>query len=151
MHLLHVCAYYMYALITGMQNPCRDQRSLNTTGLQCMCFSQQQSSTDLHVVACTVGKLTDGTKIRASHYRVHFTLSAGTADYLATCSYLLKCCSVPYVTVRSITLFCTQERAGLGCISEGSARTYVRTCIYTVTRMRLLCRVYERHKNVRLL
>ena len=98
--------------------------------------------TDLHAVVCTLDKLNDGAKIRASHYRAHFTLSAGTADYLATCSYLLKCCSVPYVTVRNITLFCTQKRAGLGCICEGSM--YVRTCIiiiYTVTRMRLLCRV----------
>ena len=83
-----------------------------------MRFSQQQSSTDLHAVACDLGKLNSGAKIRASYYRAHFTLSAGTADYLATCSYLLKCCSFPYATVRNITLFCTQERAGLGRISS---------------------------------
>ena len=67
--------------------------------MQCMRFSQQQSSTDLHAVACILGKLNAGAKI---HYRAHVSLSAGTADYLATCSYLLKCCSVPYVTVHSL-------------------------------------------------
>ena len=43
-------------------------------------FLQQQSSTDLHAVACNLGKLNAGAKFiiqRASH------LSADTADYLA--------------------------------------------------------------------
>ena len=91
-----------------MQNPCttyRDQRSLNTKGLQCVHFSQQQSSTDLHAVTCNLGKLNAGAKIRASYCRARFALSAGTADYLATCSYLLKCCSVPYATVRFYNSF----------------------------------------------
>ena len=68
-----------------MQNQCtmyQDQRSLNTTGLQCVHFSQQQSSTDLHAVTCNLGKLNAGAKIHASYYRVHFELSTGTADYL---------------------------------------------------------------------
>ena len=87
--------------------PYRDQHSLSTTGLQCVRFSQQQSSTDLHAVTCNLGKLNAGTKNRASHYRVRFTLSASTAEYLATCSYLLKYSSVPYATVRYITLLHT--------------------------------------------
>ena len=79
----------MRLLYAYMQNPCtklpyRDQRSLNTTGLQSVHFSQQQSSTDLHAVACNLGKLNAGAKIRAFHYRACFVLSAGTADYLAT-------------------------------------------------------------------
>ena len=108
-----LCAYYMYALITRIcayyayakpvYDVYRDQRSLNTTGQQCMHFSQHQSSTDLQAVACNLGKLNAGAKNRASHYTAR--LSADTVDYL--CSYLLKCCSVPYATERSITLFCT--------------------------------------------
>ena len=83
----------MYALITCMRLlrvsrtcvlklPYRDQHSLNTAGLH---FFQQQSSTDLHAFACNLGKLNVGAKIRASHYIALFALSAGTADYLATC------------------------------------------------------------------
>ena len=108
---MKLCAHYMYALITCMcllqctymhllrvcknrvlQLPYRDQRSLNTTGLQCVHFSQQQSSTDLHTVTCNSGKLNAGAKIYASHYRARFTLSGGSTDYL-------KCCSVPYAYV----------------------------------------------------
>ena len=64
-----LCAYYMYALITHtctkpVYYVYRDQRSLNTTGLQC---SEQQSSTDLHAVPCNLGKLNAGAKIHASH------------------------------------------------------------------------------------
>ena len=50
-----VCAYYAYA--KPVYDVYRDQHSLNTTGLQCVRFSQHQSSTDLHAVACNVGKL----------------------------------------------------------------------------------------------
>ena len=71
----HVCT--VYALITRMQNVYdvyRDQHSLNTTGLQCVRFSQHQSSTDLHAVACNLGKLNAGAKNRASHYTARFAL-----------------------------------------------------------------------------
>ena len=101
MCLLHVCTYYAYA--KPVYDVYRDQCSLNITGLQCMHFSQQQSSTDLHAVAYNLGKLNAGSKIWASHYTARFSLSTDTTDYLATCSYLLKCCSVPYATVRSCT------------------------------------------------
>ena len=70
MRLLHVCAYYAYAKPVYDVN--RDQRSLNTTGLQCVRFSQQQSSTDLRAVACNLGKLNAGAKIRASYYTARF-------------------------------------------------------------------------------
>ena len=102
MRLLHVCAYYMYALIMHMQNPCTktsvQDHNLNTTGLQCVHFSP----TDLAHRCLKL--LNAGAKIRASHYRDHFALSAGTSDYLATCSYLLKCCSDPYATARDLYL-----------------------------------------------
>ena len=140
MRLLHVCAYYAYA--KPVNDVYRDQRSLNTTGLQCVRFSQHQSSTDLHAVACNLGKLNAGAKIRASHHTAR--LSVYTIDYLATCSYLLKYCSVPYATEHSLLHACNMrihihERAGLGRISKA-----VRTCVYTCTcnkRMRLLCRI----------
>ena len=56
-----------YALITHMRllrerKPVYDVYSLNTTGLQCVRFSQHQSSTDLHAVACNLGKLNVGAK-----------------------------------------------------------------------------------------
>ena len=50
-----------------------------------------------------------GVKIRSSSLIVTLLRNFGcvirgsiyhTADYLATCTYLLKCCSVPYATVR---------------------------------------------------
>ena len=94
MHLLHVCAYYAYA--KPVYDIYRDQHSLNTTGQQCVRFSQHQSSTDLQSVACNLGKLNAGEKI---HYTARFALSADTANYQATCSYVLKCYSVPYATV----------------------------------------------------
>ena len=110
--LISACAYFVsgknYALIICvcktrvLKLPYRDQCSLNTTGLQCMHFSQQQSSTDLNDVACNLGKPNAGAKICASNYRTCFALSTGTADYLATCSYPLKCCSVPYATYNSL-------------------------------------------------
>ena len=143
MRLLRVCKTRVLKL------PYRDRCSLNTTGLQCVRFSEQQSSTYLHTVACNLGKLNAGAKIRASHYRARFALSVGTADYLATCSYPLKCCSVPYATVHIYnsllhaynTRIHVHERAGLGRIS---ARQYACVHAYTVTcnkRMRLLCRI----------
>ena len=46
---------------------CIEMCSVNTTGLQCVRFSQQQSSTDLHAVACNSGKLNAGTKINIEH------------------------------------------------------------------------------------
>ena len=124
-----LCAYYIYALITCMrvcktrvrriQGPAQPKHY--KTAMRA--FLPQQSSTDLHAVACNLGKLNAGTKIHASH------LSADTHD----CSYLLKCYSVPYATVQSITLLhacktCIHvlERAGLGHISE--ACTY--SCVY---------------------
>ena len=82
MRLLHVCAYYAYA--KPVYDVYRDQCSLNTTGLQCVRFSQQQSSTDLHAVACNLSKLNAGSKMRTSHYTARFALSADTVDYLAT-------------------------------------------------------------------
>ena len=87
MRLLHVCAYYAYA--KPVYDVYRDQRSLNTTGLQCVHFSQHQSFTDLHAVACNLGKLNAGAKF--VHLIIQRTLSADTVDYLATCSYLRKC------------------------------------------------------------
>ena len=74
MRLLHVCPYYAHA--KPVYDVYRDQRSLNTTGLQCVRFSQKQSSTDLHAVACNLGKLNAGAKI---HYTARFALSADTA------------------------------------------------------------------------
>ena len=50
---------------------------------------EQQSSTHLYAVARNLGKLNAGAKLRASHYRARFALSAGTANYLF--SYLLFC------------------------------------------------------------
>ena len=73
---------------------------------------QQQSSTHLHAVTRNLGKLNAGAKLRASHYRACFALSACTANYLFI--KLVICCSVPlYYTVRiirSITLFCMNEQ-----------------------------------------
>ena len=46
-----------------------------------MCFFQQQSPTDLHAVACNLGKLNAGATIGAPHYRAHFALSTA-ADNL---------------------------------------------------------------------
>ena len=43
-----------------------------------MCFSKQQSATDLHAVALNSGKLNAIVKFRASHYRGCFTLPVGT-------------------------------------------------------------------------
>ena len=83
-----------------MQNPCTKlsvQGPVQPKHYRTVMLSQQQSSTDLHAVACNLGKLNAGAKI---YCRVRFALSAGTADYLATCSYPLKCCSVPYATER---------------------------------------------------
>ena len=39
----------------------------NTTGLQCVRFSQHWSSTDLHAVACNLGKLNAGAKLKFVH------------------------------------------------------------------------------------
>ena len=83
-----ICAS-SYALITCMRLlrvsrtrvlklPYRDQRSLNTSNA-CMRFFQQQSSTDLHTVACNLGQLNAGAKIRASYYRARFALSAAVS------------------------------------------------------------------------
>ena len=81
MRLLHVCAYYAYK--KNVYYVYRDQRRLNITGLKCMRFAQQQPSTDLHTVACNLGKLNAGTKICASYYRARFALFTGT--YVAAC------------------------------------------------------------------
>ena len=73
MRLFHcVWAYYAYA--KPVYDVYRDQSSLNTTGLECVRFSQQQSSTDLRAVACNLGKLNAGAKICASHYTARFAL-----------------------------------------------------------------------------
>ena len=74
--------------------------------------------TDLHAVACNLSKLNTRAKIRASHYRACFALSAGTADYLA-CIYLLKCCSVPYMLLYVLSdLFCTCATCVYMCMDE---------------------------------
>ena len=71
--ITRICAY---AYAKPVYDVYRDQRSLNTTGLQCVRFSKHQSSTDLHAVACNLGKLNTGAKIRASYYTAR--LSADT-------------------------------------------------------------------------
>ena len=55
-----------------------------------MYFSQQQSSTDLYVVTCNLGKLNTGAKNCASHYNyiAYFALSAGTANDILLFSQL---------------------------------------------------------------
>ena len=127
MHLLHVCVFTCMRLLyvcvyVYMQNPCtmyRDQCSISTTGLQCVYFSQQQSSTDLHAVTCNLGKLNAGAKI---HYRAHFTLSTGTADYLATCTcvvtYLQSAVLFHMLLYVFITLFCTHATLVYSCMNE---------------------------------
>ena len=84
------------------------------------------------------------------HLIIQRAYPADTVDYLATCSYLLKCCSVPYATERSITLLhaCNtrihvHERAGLGRISEA-----VHMRVYTVhVRVISACASYVGYKN----
>ena len=74
----YVCAYYTCALcktrVRRIQGPAQPK---HYTGLQCVRFSQQQSSTDLHAVACN---LNAGAKFRASHYTAR--LFADSVDYL---------------------------------------------------------------------
>ena len=79
--LITLCAFYAYA--KPVYDVYRDQCSLNTTGLQCVRFSQHQSSIDLHAVACNLGKLNAGAKF--VHFIIQCALSADTVDYLATC------------------------------------------------------------------
>ena len=140
MRLLHVCTYYANAkpvydvYIQGPAQPKHYRTAMRVflptaviywpaqhyrTAMRV--FLPQQSSTGLRAVACNLGKLNTGAKI---HYTARFALIRGyTADYLATCSYLLKCCSISYATVRSITLFCTHATRVYTCINE-QARAY---------------------------
>ena len=77
MRLLHVCTYYVYT--KPVYYVYRDQRSLNTTGLQCMRFSP---------VACNLGKLNAGAKIllHACNTRIHVHERAGLGRG-STCTY----------------------------------------------------------------
>ena len=118
--------------------PYRDQHSLAKHYRTAM--PPQQSSTDLHAVACSLSKLNAGAKIGAPHYRACFTLSMA-ADNLVLSTTVLFC----YCTYYQISLLhaCNtrihvHEREGLWRVSEAVTRIPMRT--YT-------CASYVRHKN----
>ena len=87
-----LCAYYMYMRLLRV---CKT-RVLNFGPAQPKHYRTTMRAflpgppavlyTDLHAVTCNLSKLNTGVKTRASHYlRACFALSAGIADYLATC------------------------------------------------------------------